>query len=131
MLKVFKRLFAKNNEHIEAHLPETENATFNLKVDDIVVGILHCENGTWEFKYTPEFKQHANEYNRITGFSDLDKVYKNETLWPFFQTRIPGLKQPAVQEILEKEKINQTNEVELLKRFGEKTISNPYKLQLV
>lgn len=131
MLKVFKRFFAKNNEPEEAHLPESENATFKLKVDDIIVGTLHCEKGVWEFKYTDEFKQHANEYNRIVGFSDLDKVYKNETLWPFFQTRIPGLKQPAVQEIIEKEKINQTNEVELLKRFGEKTISNPYKLQLV
>lgn len=131
MLSVFKRLFAKNNEQAEFHLPENENATFELKVDNIVIGILHCEKGTWEFHYTDEFKKHAKEYNRIVGFSDLDKVYKNETLWPFFQTRIPGLKQPAVQEILEKEKINETNEVELLKRFGKRTISNPYELDLV
>ena len=131
MLNVFKRLFAKNTEQAEAHLPENENATFELKVDDIVIGILHCDHGTWEFKYTEDFKKHSEEYNRIIGFSDLNKVYRNEVLWPFFQTRIPGLKQPAVQEILEKEKINETNEVELLKRFGKKTISNPYELQLV
>lgn len=131
MLKVFKRLFAKNSEQAEAHLPKNEDATFKLKVDGIVIGLLHCDHGVWEYKYTDEFKKHSEEYNRIIGFSDLDKVYRNESLWPFFQTRIPGLKQPAVQEILEKEKINETNEVELLKRFGKKTISNPYELQLV
>lgn len=70
-------------------------------------------------------------YNHIAGFSNLNKVYKNETLWPFFRIRIPGLKQPAVKEILKKENINETNELELLKRFGHKTISNPYELDLV
>lgn len=131
MLKAFKRFFSKNNEQIEAQLPEDENATFELKVDNIVIGILHCDHGSWEFKYTEDFKKHSEEYNRIIGFSDLNKVYRNETLWPFFQTRIPGLKQPAVQEIMEKEKINETNEVQLLKRFGKRTISNPYELDLV
>lgn len=104
MLKIFKRLFAKDSEQAGPHLPGNENATFELKVDGLVIGLLHCEHGSWEFKYTDEFKKHSDEYNRIIGFSDLDKVYRNEALWPFFQTRIPGLKQPAVQEILEKEK---------------------------
>lgn len=130
MLSIFKRFFTKSGEGTDTQLPENENATFELKVDDIVIGTLHCDHGFWEFKYTEEFKNHS-EYNRIIGFKDLDKVYRNDTLWPFFQTRIPGLKQPAVQEIIEKEKINKTNEVELLKRFGKKTISNPYELELV
>lgn len=132
MLSVFKRLFSKNQEDAaETHLPVNEQATFQLKVDDITVGILQCEKGNWEFHYTDEFKKHTDEYNRIVGFSDLNKTYRNETLWPFFQTRIPGLKQPAVKEILEKEHIDEDNEVALLKRFGKKTISNPYELELV
>jgi len=49
-------------------------------------------------------------------------------LWPFFGIRIPGLKQPAIQEILRNENIETDNDVELLKRFGQKTISNPYEL---
>jgi len=129
MLDRIKRFFIKT-EDVETHLPKNVKATFLLKVDDIKVGILHCENGKWEFKYTEDFK-HNNEYNKIIEFSDLNKVYRNETLWPFFQTRIPGLKQPAVQEILKKEKIDEANEFELLKRFGTKTISNPYELELV
>ena len=131
MLSVFKKLFSKNNEHVVVELPESENATFELKVDDIIIGTLHCDHGVWEFKYTDAFKQHSDEYNKIIGFSDLNKTYRNAILWPFFQTRIPGLKQPAVQEILAREKISQTNEVELLKRFGKRTISNPYELELV
>ena len=133
MKNFFKRLFSKSGEEneIEIHLPKNENATFELKIDRVVVGTLHCENGEWEFKYTDQFKNLRNEYNPITGFSNLDKVYHNDTLWPFFQTRIPGLKQPAVKEILAKENINETNELELLKRFGHKTISNPYELDLV
>ncbi len=122
-----KGWFSKGDEDLAMHLPLEENATFILKVDKIEIGILHCENGVWEFKYSEEFKNH-NEYNLITGFPDLNKVYRENTLWPFFRIRIPGLKQPAVQEIIKKEKINQENEVSLLKRFGQKTISNPYEL---
>jgi len=113
------------------HLPKEENETFILKVDNIQIAILHCENGEWQFKYTDEFKQNNDNYNLITGFSNLDKTYRSETLWPFFKTRIPGLKQPAVKEILEKENISEENEAALLKRFGKKTISNPYELDLV
>jgi HipA-like protein len=133
MVNYLKRFFSKQGEEneIEIRLPKKENATFELKIDRVVVGTLHCENGEWEFKYTDQFKSLRNKYNHIAGFSNLDKVYHNETLWPFFQTRIPGLKQPAVKEILKKENINETNELELLKRFGHKTISNPYELDLV
>lgn len=133
MLKHFKKLFSKSNDdnEIEIHLPADAKATFELKIDKVVVGKLVCEEGVWKFMYTDEFKELRNQYNHIAGFSNLDKVYSNDTLWPFFQTRIPGLKQPAVKEILKKEKINETNELELLKRFGKKTISNPYELDLV
>lgn len=120
--------FSKSDEDKETHLPLDENETFILKVDKIDIGLLHCEEGIWEFKYTEEFKKKGKDYNLITGFPDINKIYRETTLWPFFRIRIPGLKQPAVQEIIRNEKIDQENEVELLKRFGHKTISNPYEL---
>ena len=46
------------------------------------------------------------------------------------EARIPGLKQPAIKEILEKESIDKENEAALLVRFGRKTIANPYELYL-
>jgi HipA-like protein len=129
MINFIKRFFSKSEDEI-LHLPKDEKATFLLKVDNIDVGTLRCENGEWEFKYTDDFKKNL-EYNKIIEFSDLNKVYRNETLWPFFQTRIPGLKQPSIQEIIKKENIDVENEFALLKRFGYKTISNPYQLELV
>lgn len=132
MLRKFINLFSKigDDDEVQIQLPKDEYAKFILRVDDLRIGILHCEKGEWHFKYTDEFKEHSNEYNRIVGFPDLNKIYTSETLWPFFQIRIPGLKQPAIQEILKKENIDKDNEVALLKRFGHKSISNPYELAL-
>lgn len=130
MLRKFINWFSKSEDGFEmqVQLPKDEEAKFILTVDKIRIGTLYCEKGEWYFKYADDFKNHSDEYNRIVGFPDLDKIYKSDSLWPFFQIRIPGLKQPAIQEIIKKEKIDQANEVALLKRFGEKTISNPYQL---
>ena len=129
MKKFLKKLFSKDEDDMEiAGLPQDEKATFILKVEDIDLGILKSENGEWIFMYTDDFKKYGEKYTTIVGFPDVDKIYRSEMLWPFFRIRIPGLKQPAIQEILEKEKINEQNEVQLLKRFGKKTIANPYQL---
>jgi len=130
MIRKFMNWFSKGGDDIEwqVELPKGETAKFMLSVDNIRIGTLYCEKGAWFFKYSDDFKNQAHIYNRIVGFPDLDTTYKSETLWPFFRIRIPGLKQPAVQEIMAKEKIDKSNEVELLKRFGHKTISNSYEL---
>ena len=132
MIRKFINWFSKSEDDfdLKVQLPKDEDAKFLLTVDNISIGTLYCEKAEWYFKYTDDFKTHSNEYHRIVGFPDLDKTYKSDSLWPFFQIRIPGLKQPQIQEILEKEKIDQLNEVALLKRFGKKTISNPYELVL-
>ncbi|MCB9230295.1 MAG: hypothetical protein H6581_01410 [Bacteroidia bacterium] len=130
ILNKIKSLFSKGEQDTSTQLPKEEQASFELSVDGILVGILSCGNGLWKFHYAEEFKAVSDEYNLITGFSDLDKEYVSETLWPFFRIRIPGLGQPRIRETLEKEKIPADNEVALLKRFGMVSISNPYKLRL-
>lgn len=126
MIKMFNKLFSKNEEEIDLVLPEEADGQMVLKLGNLIIGYLSCRNGEWTFKYSDEFKI-QNEYHKIIGFPELDEEYKSNDLWPFFRIRIPGLKQPAIREIIEKENI-QTNEFELLKRFGKKTISNPYEL---
>jgi HipA-like protein len=125
-----KKWFSKDEATFNAHLPKNQIATFYLIVDDLKIAQLSCKDGLWTFKYTEEFKKKINDYSLITGFPDINKQYQSDHLWPFFNTRIPGLKQPQIQEILQKEHIDPENEFELLKRFGKKTISNPYKLVL-
>lgn len=124
-----KALFGKSDEDQAMLLPDNENITFHLIIDNLTIGILTCQKGEWSFKYTDEYRNQAGEYKRIIGFPDLSKEYKSDTLWPFFRIRIPGLKQPAVQEILEKEHLDKENEALLLKRFGRKTVANPYLLE--
>lgn len=131
MIRKIFNLFSKHEHEdfdLQTELPKDEEAKFLLTVDNIRVGNLYCKYGEWYFKYTDEFKTKSDIYNRIIGFPDLDKTYKSVLLWPFFQVRIPGLKQPAIQEILKNEKIDEFNEVQLLKRFGKKIIANPYEL---
>ena len=127
MFPFLKKFFGKDEADV-AKLPVSETDAFVLKVNDLPLGILQCENGEWIFHYTEEFKKHQDQYTPIIGFSDLDKEYKSASLWPFFRIRIPGLKQPAVQQILKEENIDADNEAALLRRFGRKTIANPYEL---
>lgn len=123
-----KKWFSKGDEDYAMQLPEEEKADFLLKLNDDEIGILKCENGIWEFQYSQHFLKNRDKFKTIVGFPELDHIYTSETLWPFFRVRIPGLKQPKIQEILEEEKIDKENEVALLKRFGNNTLANPYHL---
>jgi HipA-like protein len=122
---IFNKFFSKGDQ-LHNFDPVVENAVLTLKLNELIIGYLSCKDNEWTFVYSDEFRK-QNEYHNIVGFPDLDEEYKSSELWPFFRIRIPGLKQPAIKEILEKEKIK-NNEYELLKRFGRKSISNPYEL---
>jgi HipA-like protein len=129
MRNLIKKWFSRSKEDDFMQLPENEHGEFVLKIEDIEIAYLSFEKGEWTFQYSKDFiKNHSDVYNTIIGFPRLDKVYKSKSLWPFFLIRIPGLKQPAIQKIIKEENIDTTNELELLKRFGKKTISNPYEL---
>lgn len=95
-----------------------EKATFSLKFKDIIIGKLWLEYGICHFKYNNSYESNA-DFSTLIDFSNKQKRYKSEELWPFFVHRIPALKQPVIQEILKIEHIDPTDEVSLLRRFGE------------
>lgn len=125
--KLIHRWFRKEKNDVELFLPNEEQEKFILKLDNIEIGYLECHEGKWSFYYSELFKQKDDLYS-IPGFPNLDKKYYSESLWPFFKIRIPGLGQPAIKEILSKENIDKRNELALLKRFGKRSIANPYTL---
>lgn len=127
MIKKLFDWFAKSEEDNVNALPTEEVHKFVLMYKEIVIGYLEAEKGLWKFYYSSDFKENK-ELNYITGFPDLDKVYYSELLWPFFKIRIPGLGQPRVKKTIKKENISEKDEIALLKRFGKKSISNPYLL---
>lgn len=103
-------------------------AEFLLFLDKLLVGKLSVVEGRWQFKYSDEFKL-KTELRPLVEFPDLDKVYENDELWQFFASRIPSTEQPDVEMVLEKENIAEDDVIALLKRFGKRTITNPFELK--
>jgi hypothetical protein len=90
---------------------------FHLMYGSLRIGTLSMDHGKWRFEYSDEFRQHGS-LRPIVEFPDLSKVYESDELWSSFLVRIPSFKQPTTEEI----------KVDLLKRFGERTIVNPFRL---
>jgi len=126
-LDTLKKLFAQGdgNEHLVT--PTAEEARFRLQYGDLVVGWLNLEDGCWSFGYSDEFKRQS-AVKPVVDFADVDKRYESDELWPFFAMRIPSLQQPGVKKIIEQEDLDKHNHVQLLKRFGRKTVANPFYL---
>lgn len=110
------------------HAPHDVRAKFLLKYGDLLIGTLSVENSVWKFAYSDEFKQ-IDELRPIVEFPDVDKTYERDELWQFFASRIPSTEQAEIEEILQREHIAEDDAVSLLKRFGKKTIANPFLLE--
>ncbi len=102
-------------------------STFKLTYEGQTIGFLGFRNGIWSFCYSEEFKK-QDKLKPLLDFPYIHKVYTFKKLNPFFVIRIPGLGQPEIKRILEKEKIDKNDEVRLLERFGQKSIANPFEL---
>ena len=127
MLDFFRTIFDKPDDDRTGQTTG-ENITFIIAIEQIEIGRLSFVDNVWSFKYSDEFIK-QKKYHRLVGFPNLEKTYTSDVLWPFFKIRIPGLKQPMIQEIISEEGLNPNNEVQLLKRFGRKSTYNPYILE--
>ena len=127
MIQQFIDLFKKSEDKQYRVLLNSDVQRFELVYGDLIIGYLEVYNAKWKFYYSDIFKR-SQDFNYISGFSDLNKIYESDSLWPFFKIRIPGLSQPRIKKTLEKEAISSDDELALLKRFGKKSISNPYLL---
>lgn len=108
--------------------PKDTTIIFKLSYKNLLVGTLKLENSEWSFQYSEAFKN-QERIKPLPDFPNLDKVYMSKELYPFFLHRIPSIKQPKVQEEIQANNIDSTNEVDLLRLFGRKSITNPFLLQ--
>lgn len=130
MLKQFKKYIKSQVKAKD--LPCTyeqinHNPKFQLKYQDNIVGYLNFSDNVWSFKYTEWFKG-QNDLQPLFEFPSKEKYYKSSELWPFFESRIPSIKQPKVQEYLVNHPSDRNNKVKLLELFGVTSVNNPYKL---
>lgn len=133
MLQKLKDLIFKSQGLEEVTTPTDKRMVFMVMHGTTHVGTLELENGEWAFAYARSFQQNfksekASTLAPLIGFPDVEKEYRSEVLWPFFAGRIPGLKQPAVKAIIEREHIQENDLAALLERFGKKTIASPFEL---
>lgn len=130
MKKVMTFLAKWMDREGSVHTAPTAEAEFSLSSGSMKVGTLSAADGKWKFRYSDEFR-HDTRHRAIVEFPDTEKVYESEVLWPFFETRIPSLKQPGVQDIMRRKSIDASDEVGLLKEFGRRTVANSLELQQV
>jgi hypothetical protein len=119
----------RDREGFEAvETPSAEEAHFVLRYDGTDVAELWLSGGEWHFEYTEHFRK-GSDLEPLVEFPDPEKKYVDEDLWAFFTLRIPSPKRPSIRKVVEEEGIDVNNEVELLRRFGRKTIDDPFLLQ--
>lgn len=78
------------------------------------------------FEYSEEFKKQG-EILPLSNFPNKELVYTSDELWLFFATRIP-----SAAQLERKTKISdfsERDEVNLLRKYGHRTITNPFVLQ--
>lgn len=103
-----------------------EEGNFCLRYKHIDIGNLSFKDGMWTFRYADNFR--GSRFRTITEFPDVNKTYTSSELWPFFSMRIPSLRQADIRNIVARENIDEHDEAKLLKRFGRKTVANPFEL---
>lgn len=132
MLKQFKKYIKSQSKAKDlscTYEQINQNPKFQLKYNENIIGYLDYDGIVWSFIYSKWFKE-QNELKSLFEFPLKDKVYISSELWPFFESRIPSLKQPKLQEYLESHPSDRNNKVKLLELFGITSVNNPYKLTL-
>lgn len=83
-----------------------------------IVGQL-SKNSQYEFSYGYEVDEAIEKgFELLISFDDIDKVYKSDTLFPTFSSRLPDPKRRGIERILEKYGLKEYDEYKLLKRSG-------------
>src|SRR4051812_2387477 len=91
----FLRFLSSSDIDPRMQAPSDSRVRFALIYKNYVIGMLSHEDGRWIFRYAEGFRK-LPSVKPLMMFPDPEKVYESDELWPFFQMRIPGLKQPAV-----------------------------------
>lgn len=85
---------------------------------NFIIGEL-SRNDQYEFKYGFEVEEAIeNGFELLIPFVDLDKVYKSDTLFSAFSSRLPDRKRRGIENILKKYNMSEFDEYELLKKSG-------------
>lgn len=117
------KLFWHDSEQTNYKAVAGESGRFDLYINKLLVGTLTFQNNKWRFVYSDDFKNQS-EYVPLVNFPSINQVYESDQLWPFFASRLPGSTQ--LNDSAENSSV-----IELLRKYGQHVITNPYKLQMI
>ena len=123
-----RQLLRSTHEDAMTCADDPREGAFRLMLGNLHVGTLERRDHVWHFAYTDAFRART-DLRAIANFPDVARTYESETLWPFFALRIPNVDSEAVRRVAEHDRVDVTSEVEMLRRFGRKTIANPFALE--
>lgn len=87
---------------------------------NFIVGQL-SKNSHYEFSYGHEVSDAMEKgFELLISFEDIDKIYRSDTLFPTFSSRLPDRKRRGIEKILAKYDLEEFNDYKLLKRSGAK-----------
>ena len=111
------------SEHaLEVYLPVGDS-------ERVLVGTLRRERSEVVFRYAPEFRRRG-ELPAIADFPEKDREYRSQTLWPFFEQRLPPIKRADVVRKLKSKSLSaQADRFVLLAELGRTTLTSPYELE--
>lgn len=121
----------KRSDDSGSHENQSEHtAAFRLTYNRHEMGTLEFVHDKWVFKYA-EWIKNQSEIKPFANFPDLNKEYIPEGLSPFFESRLPGVSQPQVEDFLKGKEMTKEGDTKLalLKKFGRRSITNPFELQ--
>lgn len=104
-----------------------DKVSFELKLGALHVGTLSREGQEWVFSYSDAFAR-QRQVAPLVNFLMVGRVYRSEELWPFFALRIPSTTQASVQAFLREQGEIKARAVEMIQKFGRRSISNPFVL---
>ncbi|MFA9370114.1 MAG: HipA N-terminal domain-containing protein [Labilibaculum antarcticum] len=122
MIEKFKKILRRSEGFEEVSTLGDSYVQFSLKYRDLVIGTLTLDGDEWIYEYSEDFK-YQKGITPLANFPNLDKEYRSNELWSFFSSRIPSL----TQLLMRNESIEE-NTVDLLKKYGVRTITNPFVL---
>lgn len=83
-----------------------------------IVGQL-SKNRRYEFSYGHDVEEATKKgFELLIPFDNINKVYKSDTLFPTFSSRLPDKKRRDIKKILSKYGLREYDEYKLLKRSG-------------
>ena len=125
---MFKSLYRRFNWLQNISEPSVEDkVSFELKLGALHVGTLTREAQEWVFAYSDAFAR-QRQVAPLVDFPMVGRVYRSEDLWPFFALRIPSTTQASVQAFLREQGETKAQAVEMIQKFGRRSISNPFVL---